>query len=112
MATVAECEKAMHELAARLAGADADHRRKADLDRTLSCTLRDLKVTFVGHLHDGQLDDIRQVESAAAQVRLTLSSDDLLKLVAGDLDVGRAMVSGRLRIYAGVVDLLKLRSIF
>jgi len=112
MATVAECEKAMHDLAARLAGADADHRRKADLDRTLSCTLRDLKVTFVGHLHDGQLDDIRQVESAAAQVRLTLSSDDLLKLVAGDLDVGQAMVSGRLRIDAGVLDLLKLRSIF
>jgi putative sterol carrier protein len=112
MATVAECETAMHHLAARLAGADAEHRRKAELDRTLSCTLTDLKVTFVGHLHDGQLDDIRQVESATAQVRLTLSSDDLLRLVAGDLSVGQALLTGRLRIDAGMLDLLKLRSIF
>jgi alkyl sulfatase BDS1-like metallo-beta-lactamase superfamily hydrolase len=112
MATVAECETAMHDLAARLAGADAEHRRKADLDRTLSCTLPDLQVTFAGHLHDGQLDDIRQVDSAAAQVRLTLSSDDLVKLVAGDLSVGQALISGRLRIDAGMLDLLKLRSIF
>ena len=112
MATVAECETAMHDLAARLAGADAEHRRKADLDRTLSCTLPDLQVTFAGHLHDGQLDDIRQVESAAAQVRLTLSSDDLLRLVAGDLHVGQAMISGRLHVHAGLFDLLKLRSIF
>lgn len=112
MATVAECETAMHHLAARLAGADAEHRRKADLDRTLSCTLPDLKVTFSAHLHDGELDDIRQVDSAAAQVRLTLSSDDLLKLVAGDLNVGQALLTGRLRIDAGMLDLLKLRSIF
>jgi putative sterol carrier protein len=112
MATIAECETAMHDLAARLAGADAEHRRKAELDRTLSCTLPDLNVTFVGHMHDGQLDDIRQVESATAQVRLTLSSDDLLRLVAGDLSVGQALLTGRLRIDAGMLDLLKLRSIF
>jgi putative sterol carrier protein len=52
------------------------------------------------------------VDSSTAQVRLTLSSDDLLKLVAGDLNVGQALISGRLRIDAGMLDLLKLRSIF
>ena len=38
MATVEECERAFHGLADKLAGADPDARRKASLDRSLTCT--------------------------------------------------------------------------
>jgi alkyl sulfatase BDS1-like metallo-beta-lactamase superfamily hydrolase len=112
MASVKECEQAFHGLAAKLAGAHPDARRKASFDRSLTCTLRDLKVIFAGQLRDGELINIRQVDTSDGQVRMTMSSDDLLKLVAGDLPMGSAWASGRVKIDASVFDLLKLRSIF
>ncbi|MDQ2748066.1 MAG: SCP2 sterol-binding domain-containing protein [Actinomycetota bacterium] len=112
MATVQECEQAFHGLAAKLAGAHPDARRKASFDRSLTCTLRDLNVIFAGRLRDGELINIRQVDKSDGQVKMTMSSDDLLKLVAGDLHMGSAWASGRVKIDASVFDLLKLRSIF
>jgi putative sterol carrier protein len=112
MASVEECEQAFHGLAAKLAGSHPDARRKASFDRSLTCTLRDLNVIFAGQLRDGELTDIRQVDKSDGQVKMTMTSDDLLKLVAGDLPMGAAWASGRVKIDASVFDLLKLRSIF
>jgi alkyl sulfatase BDS1-like metallo-beta-lactamase superfamily hydrolase len=112
MATVEECEKAFHDLAARLGAVDSNQRKKVVLDRSLSCTLRDLKVTFAGQLRDGELRNIRQVEKADAQIRLTVNSDDLIKLTSGELNFASAWATGKLRIDANVFDLLKLRSMF
>lgn len=112
MATVEECEVALHQLADRLANADPQHRTKASFDRTLTCTLRDLKVVFGGRLHDGTLTDIRQVERPDAQVRMSMSSDDLLRLVNGQLNMASAWAGGRVRIDANVFDLIRLRGIF
>jgi hypothetical protein len=112
MASVAECEQALHRLAARLADADPAARKKAALDRSMTCTLRDLDVIFGGRLHDGELLDIRKVDSADAQVKMTMTSDDLIKLVAGELNLPSALATGRIKIDANVFDLLKLRSIF
>lgn len=112
MATVEECEKAFHDLAGRLATADPAHRKKASFDRSLSCTLRDLGVTFAGRLRNGELVDIRQVDSPEAQVRMTTTSDDLLRLVDGGLSMSSAWTSGRIKIDASLLDLLKLRNVF
>lgn len=110
MATEQECEQALHVLAERLAannGSSGHH----DFDRSLSCSLRDLGIVFTGHLHDGQLTDIARTESRVAQVRLTMTSDDLLDLVNGNLRMASAWASGRVKIEAGVRDLLRLRSV-
>jgi putative sterol carrier protein len=112
MATVEECEQALRDLAARLAAMDRQKRSQVVLDRSLSCTLRDLGVIFAGRLLDGELRDIRQVPNSDAQIKLTMTSDDLLKLTSGELSFGHAWASGRLRVDANVFDLLKLRSIF
>ena len=112
MASVEECEKAFEVLAARLGAVDAQQRKKVVLDRSLSCTLRDLGVIFAGQLRDGELRDIRQVERADAQIRLAVASDDLLKLTSGELNFASAWATGKLRVDANVFDLLKLRSIF
>jgi putative sterol carrier protein len=113
MASVEESEQALHQLAANLAGASAGDRSKVDFDRRLSCTLSDLDVTFLGRLHDGTLDDIRQGSAnPPAEVRLTMKSDDLLALVGGQLNLAAAMATGRVKVSAGVRDLLKLRSMF
>ncbi|HEY3090825.1 MAG TPA: SCP2 sterol-binding domain-containing protein [Jatrophihabitantaceae bacterium] len=112
MATVEECEQALRDLAAKLAAMDKHKRSQVVLDRSLSCTLRDLGVIFAGQLRDGALRDIRQVPNADAQIKLAMASDDLLKLTSGELSFGHAWASGRLRVDANVFDLLKLRSIF
>lgn len=112
MASIEECERAFHGLAAKLAAADPAARQKASFDRSLTCSLRDLKVIFAGQLRDGELLDIRRVDKADAQVRMTMTSDDLIKLVAGELPMASAWASGRVKIDASVFDLLKLRSVF
>lgn len=111
MATVAECERALQELAERLERSEpAQH--QAALDRTLSCSLSDLGIVFGARLKDGQLCDIAQAPSADGQIQLTMTSDDLLAMVAGDLKLSSAWTSGRVKIVAGVRDLLKLRTLF
>jgi predicted lipid carrier protein YhbT len=112
MATVEECEKAFHDLAGRLSAVDAQQRKKVALDRSLSCTLRDLGVIFGARLRGGELREIRQVNKADAQIRLTVSSDDLIMLTSGKLSFASAWATRKLRIDANVFDLLTLRSIF
>jgi SCP-2 sterol transfer family len=113
MASVEQCAQAFHDLAARLTTADHATRKRADFDRTLSCTLRDLDVTFAGRLRDGELTDIRQMDGdPKAQIRMSMTSDDLIALVAGELPMASAWATGRVRIDAGVRDLLRLRTIF
>lgn len=111
MATVEECEAAMHRLADRMQGMDADTKRKTMVDRSVTCHLRDLAVTFGARLRDGALQDIHRVESADGQIRLTMTSDDLVELVNGRLHFGKAWASGRVKVNASVFDLLKLRSL-
>ncbi|MGH8862092.1 MAG: alkyl sulfatase C-terminal domain-containing protein [Jatrophihabitantaceae bacterium] len=110
MASVEECDTAFRALADRIA--EADPSRRTDLDRTLTCRLPDIGVIFAGRLHDGTLTDIRRVDDATAQVKLTMSSDDLIALVAGTLKFAGAWANGRVKIDARVFDLIKLRSIF
>jgi predicted lipid carrier protein YhbT len=109
VATAEQCEEALYTLAARLAESGTS---RADFDRTLSCTVRDLGIIFAGHLAGGRLHDITRTTKPDAQVRLDVTGDDLLKLVDGSLNVGAAWASGRLKIGAGVRDLIRLRSIF
>jgi alkyl sulfatase BDS1-like metallo-beta-lactamase superfamily hydrolase len=111
MASVADSDKAFHALADRLAAVDPAERKQVSLDRSLSCTLPDIDTIFGARLHGGELTDIRQVDDADAQVKLTMSSDDLVALVDGDLKFSSAWSSGRLKVDANVMDLLKLRSV-
>ena len=111
MATVEECEAAMHKLADRLRSPGGAEARGKMIDRSISCHLRDLDVTFGGQLRGGEILDIRQTEKPDGQIKLTTSSDDLLALVGGELNFARAWTAGRLKIDASMIDLLKLRSL-
>lgn len=110
MASLEECHAALERLAGRLATVDDDERQRHAFDRSLSCLVPDLNVTFSGALSDGHITDITTEHAPKAQIRLTARSDDLLALTDGDLDFGKAWLSGRVKVEAGVRDLLKLRS--
>lgn len=111
MASVEECERALRTLALRLAEVDRDVRTKYVVERTISCRIRDLDVVFRGRIDDDGLSGIERTDDPTAQVRLATSSDDLLALADGRLGVPAAWATGRLRIEASVLDLLKLRSL-
>lgn len=114
MATMAECLSALDTLSGNLAGADGDVRSAAALDRSLSCHIKDLDVTFSGRLSNGRIQVLDTAEGPPrerAQIRLAMSGDDLVDLVNGRLNFARAWGSGRVRLEAGVRDLLKLRSL-
>lgn len=111
MATAQQCEQALHQLAARLAQVDGDLRRQHAVDRTVSCTLKDLGVTYLAEVDGDGLSDLRTGEARSAQVRLTMTSDDLLALVDGRLHLATAWARGQVKITAGITDLFRLRSL-
>jgi len=114
MATIEECRDALERFSENLAGADDDARSAAALDRSLSCRITDLDVTFVGRLADGRIRDVQAVPGVPddkAQIRLSMAGDDLLAMVGGDLHFAKAWGSGRVRVQASLRDVLRLRSL-
>ncbi|HEY0871115.1 MAG TPA: SCP2 sterol-binding domain-containing protein [Acidothermaceae bacterium] len=109
MATPEECRVAIGQLAARLAG--PGDKRAEGLDRSVSAAVTDLDIVFRGHLHDGVLDDVTTDEGPAAQIRLTLTSDDLVLIAGGELSLGSAFMSGRMKLHASLPDMLRLRTL-
>ncbi len=114
MATIEECRGALDRLAENLAGADGDLRTAAALNRSLSCHLTDLDTTFVGRLADGRIEDVTAVPGpppARADIGLAMTGDDLVALVGGELNFAKAWGTGRVKLQAGLRDVLRLRSL-
>lgn len=110
MATLEQCRAAVEELSRRMSGSD---HKPGLADRTLSCHIPDLDVTFSGTLRDGTLADITtEPQSSKAQIRVTTSSDDLVAMVDGELDMGKAWLTKRLKIDASMLDLIKMKGMF
>ncbi|MET9605746.1 SCP2 sterol-binding domain-containing protein [Streptomyces sp. NPDC006512] len=114
MATIEECREALDRLSGNLAKAEGDVRGAAALDRSLSCHITDLDRTFAGRLDGGRIR-VDSVEAGPprqkAEIRLAMTGDDLLALVAGELKFAKAWASGRVRLEAGFRDLLRLKSL-
>jgi hypothetical protein len=114
MATIEECRSALDKLSENMAGADGDVRSAAALDRSLSCHITDLDITFVGHLQNGRIEVLDTVQGPPpdkAEIRLTMAGDDLVALVNGELHFAKAWGSGRVRLEAGLRDLIRLRKL-
>jgi SCP-2 sterol transfer family len=114
MATIEECRTALDRLSENLAQATGDVRRAAVMERSLSCWITDLGITFTGRLMEGRIQEVTTVPGPPperAQIRLTMAGDDLVALVDGKLNFAKAWTSGRLRLEASLVDLLRLRTL-
>jgi hypothetical protein len=87
----------------------------AGLDRSLSCRLTDKDQVVLGRLGSGSVRDLQVVphgpEVPKADIRLTMTSDDLVELTDGQLHFGSAWASGRVKLEAGLRDLLRLRKL-
>jgi hypothetical protein len=114
MRTIEECQRALERLSDNLTRANGDLRSAVTLDRSLSCRITDLDVTFVGRLVQSRIEDVTAVPGPArerAQIRLTMASDDLVALVDGELHFAKAWGTGRIKLEASLLDLLRLRSL-
>ena len=114
VASQQECERAVHSLVQRIADLDPELRRKHGVTRTVSCRVPDLDLVFLATVDGHTLQGLRCSPGTAtedAQVRLTASSDDLVALLGGTLSPSLAWATGRLRVEASVLDLLKLRAL-
>ncbi|CAM3113268.1 SCP2 sterol-binding domain-containing protein [Stackebrandtia soli] len=109
MATIEECRTALNAFAANIAENSAKVQKKVNFDRKLACDITDLDVSFNGRFKDGALVDIADGDAPDAQIRLTTTSDDLVAFVDGSLDFAKAFASGRVKVKANLMDLLKLK---
>ena len=111
MATMEQCMKALQGILGDLAANPAAQ----GLDRSLSCRLTDLDEVVLGRLSAGAVRDLHvQPHGPAlpkAVIRLTMASDDLVALTDGRLAFGPAWASGRVKLEAGLRDLLRLRKL-
>ncbi|MEV7690395.1 sterol-binding protein [Streptomyces bungoensis] len=114
MATIEECRAALEKLSDNMRGAEGDVRAAAALDRSVSCHVTDLDVTFVGRMTDGRV----VVDSThpgpprvRGQIRLAMAGDDLVALVDGELNFATAWGRGRVRLEASLLDLFRLRKL-
>ena len=79
MATIEECRSALDKLSDNMASAEGDVHSAAALDRSLSCRITDLDITFVGRLKDGRievLDTVHGPPPEKAEIRLAMTGDD------------------------------------
>ncbi|MBD0692309.1 SCP2 sterol-binding domain-containing protein [Streptomyces sp. CBMA123] len=114
MANAEECREALEQLSRNMANSTGDVRKAAALDRSLSCRITDLDLTFTGQLRDGRIQDLVATPGMPAEqaaIRLTMAGDDLLALVGGELNFASAWASGRVKLEAGFRDLLRLRTL-
>jgi putative sterol carrier protein len=111
MATVEDCRAALEKLAKRMADHAAASKQRLDFDRSIACRVTDLNVAFHGQLSGGEILGLTDGDDPRAKIKLTSSSDDLVALVNGQLNMTQAWTSGRIKIDAGVMDLLKLRKL-
>ena len=111
MATMDQCLTALRSILGDLASNPA----AAGLDRSLSCRLTDLHEVVMGRLSGGAVRDVHVLphgpDVPRADIRLTMSSDDLVALTEGKLHFGPAWASGRIKLEAGLRDLLRLRKL-
>jgi putative sterol carrier protein len=111
VATLEQCMTALESFVQKLAAKPA----AAGLDRTVSCRLTDLGQVVQGRLANGSASDLQALADGPgvpkADIRLAMSSDDLLAMTDGTLSFAPAWSSGRVKLDAGLRDMLKLRSL-
>jgi hypothetical protein len=111
VATMDQCLKALQGILGDLAANPAAE----GLDRSLSCRLTDLDEVVMGRLSSGAVRDLHVLPHGPAlpkaDIRLTMTSDDLVALTDGNLNFGPAWATGRVKLEAGLRDLLRLRKL-
>jgi predicted lipid carrier protein YhbT len=111
VATAAAVERAIRSMMKSLDDASPDPGTIPD--RTVLCVLTDLDAAWSAELVDSRMLNLQKADpSERTDVRIKASSDDLIALIEGRLNIATAFLTGRVKIDASAVDLLRIRRLF
>ena len=113
MASVEECREALQALSNRLTEMSPQDRASYFGQRSMSCHVTDLGVTFVTSFTDQGAEPVTETkpDDPPADIRLTASSDDVISLSATPANIARMWIAGRVKVQASMRDLLALRKL-
>jgi len=113
MASVEECREALQTLSNRLTEMSPQDRASYFGQRSMSCHVTDLGVTFVTRFTDSGAEPVTEAkpDDPPADIRLTATSDDVISLAATPANIARMWLSGRVKVQASMRDLLALRKL-
>jgi predicted lipid carrier protein YhbT len=111
MASAEECREALQALTGRLGEMNEKERSSFFSNRTFSCHVTDLGVTFFTRITENGAEPVKEVgpDEPPADIRLTANSDDVVALAATPANIARMWMAGRVKIQASIRDLLALR---
>jgi predicted lipid carrier protein YhbT len=109
----AEVERQLGRLMARLDGNEAGVRSAIPDRRVLCCHVTDLDTTWCSVVENGHVSPPKEAApgDGPPDITLRLASDDLVDLVEGRASFLSAFTSGRVRVDASILDLLRLRNL-
>lgn len=113
MASLEECREALQTLTGRLGEMNPKDRSSFFSNRSFSCHVTDLGVTFVTTITDRGAEPVKEAapDEPPADIRLTASSDDVIALAATPANIARMWLAGRVKVQASMRDLLALRKL-
>lgn len=113
MASAEECREALQKLTGRLTEMSPGDRASYFGNRSMSCEVTDLGVTFVTRFNDHSADPVTEARPGdpPADIRLAANSDDVLHLSESPANIARMWVAGKVKVHASMRDLLALRKL-
>jgi predicted lipid carrier protein YhbT len=111
MASAEECREALQALTDRLGEMNPQERASYFSNRSFSCQVTDLGVTFVTRITDHGAEPVKEAEpdGPPADIRLSANSDDVVSLAATPANIARMWIAGRVKVNASMRDMLALR---
>ena len=112
MATKPEVKRQLAALMARLDGNEANVRSAIPTRKVLRCLVPDLGAAWYSVVDQGHVSQPTETPpNGPADITLQVGSDDLVDLVEGRISFLSAFSSGKVKVDASIVDLLRLRSL-
>lgn len=112
MADRQQVEAKLRELIGRLDEAGDMQRSLSDsleAPKVLAIHLPDLEADYWAEMASGRMDDLHPGAPERADIRIRVSSDDLIDLVDGRASMLSSVLAGRVKIDASLADLMRLR---
>jgi predicted lipid carrier protein YhbT len=110
MASAEQCREALQALTDRLGEMNPRERASYFSNRSFSCHVTDLGVTFITRITDSGAEPVKEVaDEPPADIKLTANSDDVVSLAATPANIARMWIAGRVKVHASMRDLLALR---
>jgi hypothetical protein len=111
VADVERIEAILDELLARLDGLDPSTRAMLPNRRTIEARCPDLDLVRHAEWRQGRLSVLDAAPPRRPDIRISVRSDDLVRIADGEVSFGQAYLAGRVRVDASMSDLLRLRTL-